>query len=380
MRLVIYEDNPADFHPLVDFRPVFDLRLGLTTIAGNNQSYFPRVPIDYLTREIFNLKGFKPRATTLYLSGRFVLFHKIPDLDQDTKLLCQGETVGIFKVKPPFPQDPGEIKDVAVSLKKTKEVKGVLLRHPWDMIAQNSKVLVHQFKARPRKNLRYKQISIIGDKKSLALAGNCRIDPFVVFDLSQGPVVIDQGAAIKSFSAIAGPSYIGRGTICDRAKITASVIGPHCRISGEVEASIFQGYANKQHEGFIGHSYIAEWVNLGALTTNSDLKNNYGTVRVITADQKIDTGLIKLGCFIGDHSKTGILTQIPTGGVIGSFVNFFGGGVMPRYVPSFRWLTQDKIQDYELEKAIRTAVMVMQRRNVKMSRHYEDLIRNLNKQ
>ena len=116
-------------------------------------------------------------------------------------------------------------------------------------------------------------------------------------------------------------------------------------------------------------------MNLGALTTNSDLKNNYRSVRVQINDKQIDTGMQKLGCFIGDHSKTGIGTLIPTGAVIGSFVNFFGGGMMPRYVPDFTWCTVHNRETYDLERALETARIVMQRRNIRMSEDYEELIR-----
>jgi hypothetical protein len=142
-----------------------------------------------------------------------------------------------------------------------------------------------------------------------------------------------------------------------------------------VESCIFQGYSNKHHEGFLGHSFVGEWVNIGAMTTNSDLKNNYSSVRVKLGDKVIDSGMIKLGCFIGDHSKLGIGTLIPTGAVIGSFVNFFGGGIMPRYLPSFKWLGPGVDEKYTLDKAVETARMVMNRRGVKLTREYENLIR-----
>jgi hypothetical protein len=121
-------------------------------------------------------------------------------------------------------------------------------------------------------------------------------------------------------------------------------------------------------------------VNIGALTTNSDLKNNYGSVRLQVGKQEFDTGLTKLGCFIGDHTKLGIGTLIPTGAVIGSFVNYARGGLMPRYVPDFKWLAAGKDQDYEITRAISTARIVMKRRSVKMSVKYERLIRDLHEQ
>jgi UDP-N-acetylglucosamine diphosphorylase/glucosamine-1-phosphate N-acetyltransferase len=220
-----------------------------------------------------------------------------------------------------------------------------------------------------------KRIYITGNKKNVIVAPHAIVNDLVHIDVTQGPVYIDQGAIVQPFSTIIGPSYIGINTIVDRAKILASSLGPMCRIGGEVEACIFQGYANKHHEGFLGHSFIGEWVNLGALTTNSDLKNNYRPVRIQRAQHTYDTGMLKLGCFIADHTKLGIGTLIPTGAVIGSFVNFFNGGTMPLYVPSFTWLSATQIRDYDLEKAIETARVVMKRRDITMSPHYEKLIR-----
>jgi hypothetical protein len=121
-------------------------------------------------------------------------------------------------------------------------------------------------------------------------------------------------------------------------------------------------------------------VNLGALTTNSDLKNNYGPIRLQIGKSEFDTGQIKLGCFIGDQTKLGIGTLIPTGAVIGSFVNFARGGMMPRFVPDFRWISPDENLGYDLMKAISTARVVMKRRNVKMSAQYERMIRTLHEQ
>ena len=248
------------------------------------------------------------------------------------------------------------------------------------MINYNEKVLQYHFEINKEKGKVVKNINIIGNKKNLFVAKDATIHNLVFIDLTNGPVYIDKGASIRPFSTIIGPSYIGAKTIIDRAKIIKSTIGPNCRIGGEIEASIFQGYANKYHEGFIGHSFIGEWVNLGAMTTNSDLKNNYGTVRIKIGKREMDSGTIKLGCFMGDHTKTGIGTLIPTGAVIGSFVNFFGGGEMPRYVSCFKWLTTKKVENYKLNEAIKTAKIVMKRRNIKMTKRYENVIRTYYKQ
>src|SRR4029077_11502764 len=140
----------------------------------------------------------------------------------------------------------------------------------------------------------------------LVVAEGALLEPFVTADTRQGPVLIERGAAIQSFSRLEGPCYIGTESWIMGAKLRGGTIGPKCRIGGEVEASIVQGQSNKYHDGFLGHSYIGQWVNLAAGTQTSDLRNDYGPIRVTVAGQRIATGRTKVGSFIGDHSKTGL--------------------------------------------------------------------------
>ncbi len=178
-------------------------------------------------------------------------------------------------------------------------------------------------------------------------------------------IIIEAGAEIEACAVLdarQGPIYIGKGTIVKAgANLRGPVsIGPECRIGGEVSHSIFHGYSNKAHYGFIGHSYIGEWVNLGAGTTNSNLKNNYGTVKV----QGVDSKQQFLGCFIGDYAKLGIGTLITTGAVIGLGANVIGGKVTPKSVPNFQWDEQTK---YRLDDFLKAAEAMMSRRGQKLT-------------
>jgi UDP-N-acetylglucosamine diphosphorylase/glucosamine-1-phosphate N-acetyltransferase len=138
-------------------------------------------------------------------------------------------------------------------------------------------------------------------------------------------------------------------------------------VHGEIEDSVVLGYSNKAHDGFLGHAYLGRWVNLGALTTNSDLKNNYGPIRVWTPRGEVDTGLTKLGCMLGDHVKTGIGVMLNTGTVIGAGSNVFGAVQPPKYVPPFRWGSGNALEAYGLDRFLGTARTVMERRGVQMS-------------
>jgi UDP-N-acetylglucosamine diphosphorylase/glucosamine-1-phosphate N-acetyltransferase len=198
----------------------------------------------------------------------------------------------------------------------------------------------------------------------ILLADSARIDPQVTLDARGGAILIGENTHIQAHTRIEGPAAICNGVIVSGGKIRGgTTIGPHCRVGGEVEQSIFQAYSNKYHDGFIGHAYVGEWVNLGALTTNSDLKNNYGHVRVEFPSGTVETETTKVGCFLGDHVKTGIGTLLNTGTVVGFATNIFGGG-MPRekHIPAFMWGGRDGFEEFHLERAKDVARAVIPRR------------------
>ena len=202
-----------------------------------------------------------------------------------------------------------------------------------------------------------------------------RMWPGTVVSTETGPVFIDRDAVVRPGSFVEGPCYIGPGTVVEGAKVRPGCsFGPECRIGGEVQASIFQGYANKSHEGFIGHAFVGEWVNLGALTTNSDLKNAYQPVQVTWQGKTIDTDLLKVGCFIGDHAKTAIRSLINTGARIGTFANWFEPGLSPKEIPAFAWGNKAK---WPLGHVLSNARRVMSRRGITPSPAYEQALRAL---
>jgi UDP-N-acetylglucosamine diphosphorylase / glucose-1-phosphate thymidylyltransferase / UDP-N-acetylgalactosamine diphosphorylase / glucosamine-1-phosphate N-acetyltransferase / galactosamine-1-phosphate N-acetyltransferase len=166
---------------------------------------------------------------------------------------------------------------------------------------------------------------------------------------------------------LVGPLHLGRGSIVFGGHVAASSIGPVCKVRGEIADSVLLGYDNKAHDGYLGHALVGRWVNLGALTTNSDLKNNYGSVTVWTPSGPVDTGLMKVGCFLGDHVKTGIGTVLNTGTVVGTGSNVFGGGMPPAFVPPFSWGSGSEYVDYRLDKFLEGAERAMARRDVPLS-------------
>ncbi len=191
------------------------------------------------------------------------------------------------------------------------------------------------------------------------------------------PIVIGENTTICPNVTVTGPVFIGDGCIIQPgASIRgATSIGPVCKVGGEVEGSILHAYANKQHDGFLGHSYVGEWVNLGADTVNSDLKNTYGSVRVAVNGREVDTRQTFVGAFIGDHAKTGIGTRLPTGCVVGYASNLFVSQYAPKFTPSFTWLTDAGPQRQDIDKAAAVAKTVMGRRKRELTACEEALFR-----
>jgi len=207
------------------------------------------------------------------------------------------------------------------------------------------------------------------------------LKPGVVLDATHGPVVIDENAEVMAHAVIMGPCYIGKNS---KVKVGAKIyentsIGPVCKIGGEVEGSIIQAYSNKQHDGFLGHAYLGEWVNLGAGTNNSDLKNNYKNVSFYSyaPKAKVDSTYQFLGSMIGDHSKTGINSTLNTGVVIGMGANLWGSGLISGYVPSYTWGEAGSYEKYDFQQFIQTAKIVKQRRNLTVTDNETEVLRQI---
>ncbi len=191
-----------------------------------------------------------------------------------------------------------------------------------------------------------------------------------------GPVILSDKCKLNGFNLIEGPAYIGESTLLDNATIRGPFIcGKVCKLSGEIEESFLMNYVNKHHYGFIGHSIIENWVNLGAGTTNSDLKNNYSSIRMFDGEKFSDTKHVKLGCIIGEHSKTAIGTMINTGTVIGPFSNVFGNMLRVKHLKPFSWGTENHF--VQLNKLIDLIYIVMERRGENPEAEYIEKIKKL---
>ncbi|MEO0080277.1 MAG: putative sugar nucleotidyl transferase [candidate division WOR-3 bacterium] len=379
--LCIYEDEGfTNLGPVVDLRPVHDLRCGRFTLLDKFRRRYPRERIVLWVREELAelvaethpecLVNVPVEPPSLFFSARTILDKKLPVAGEEAVFVASGQPVG-FRLTKSRAWKPGclgrlqlELPEVAVSAR--------VITYPWHLVELTMDELKREANDKRKVQGFRGAVRVVGSRKALFLARDARIWPEVVISTETGPVYIDRGAQIRPHSFIEGPCYIGPGTVIDGARVRPGCsFGPQCRIGGEVEATVFQGYSNKHHEGYIGHSFIGEWVNLGALTTNSDLKNAYQPVQVLIQGRAIDTGLLKVGCFVGDHAKTAIGTMLNTGTSVGTFANWFEPGLSPKEIPAFAW---GRTGRWALGDVLDTAHQVMARRGVRPSPAYERLI------
>jgi UDP-N-acetylglucosamine diphosphorylase/glucosamine-1-phosphate N-acetyltransferase len=251
-----------------------------------------------------------------------------------------------------------------------------LIAYPWDLVEHNAAALEDDYR-------HWKQcgvpaatgVSLSGPPDRCLIAHAAQIEPMVHIDTTNGPVLIDSKAVVHAFSRIEGPCYIGTATRVQSARIHGGSIGPQCRIGGEIEASIVHGHSNKAHDGFLGHSYVGEWVNLGAGTYTSDLRTDYGPIRMAHNGQTIDTGLLKVGAFIGDHTKTSLNVLFNTGTVVGVFAQLLTSGeLLPRVVPSFCRYGRGQLHERSgMREMFATAAAVMARRQREWTETHAEL-------
>jgi UDP-N-acetylglucosamine diphosphorylase/glucosamine-1-phosphate N-acetyltransferase len=262
------------------------------------------------------------------------------------------------------------------------------IQYHWELVHQNGKeiekdteYIVKTFfsgKKLPEFRL-YKGVHFINEER-IYIDEGAVIKPGVVLDAEEGPIYIGRGVKVLPNSTIIGPAVVGDGSMI---KVGAMIyenttIGPVCKIGGEVEGSIIWGYSNKQHAGFLGHSYLGPWVNLGADTNNSDLKNNYSTVKIHINGEDVDTGSQFVGLTMGDHSKSGINTMFNTGTVVGICCNIYGSGYPKKYIPSFTWGgTDEDTTIFKLDQALKIAERVMNRRKLTLGEIEKDVIRTV---
>ncbi len=413
MRIGFFEDSAAtNLAPISLMRPVFELVCGhfglrerlvralpVTDWGVLIRCYLANTYAESHPEARINDTVWLREAPTLLVNGRW-----LPDTDTIRRLVdSNDDEAGIIDGTLAYltldPLEASLLSDEAwddallqiMTSRHQVEATGVLIDRPWDLINHNGEQVISDFRLRkfgpsqtPKgphvplgPNLVFgpqgalgSQVAVQGNMDDVYVDPAAFVDPFVVLDARHGPISIEAGAKIQPFTRLEGPCHVGRDSQLFRANVReGTTIGPVCRVGGEIEESILHGYANKYHEGFLGHSYVCPWVNLGALTTNSDLKNDYSNVRVPLCGEIVDTGSNKVGCFIGDHTKTALASVFNTGSSIGIFSMVLPGGeLLPKHIPSFSRIWHGELDDQaDLDNLLATAKIAQGRRNVEFT-------------
>lgn len=218
-------------------------------------------------------------------------------------------------------------------------------------------------------------VVVHGNPGAIALRG-ATLEAGVILDARKGAIILERGVEVRAGTRIEGPTRVDHDTLLLGGQLRHLSVGPHCRLHGEISTSVFAGYANKSHDGFLGHSVVGEWVNLGAGTITSNLKNTYGPVRLDVGAARIETGRTNVGTLFGDHVKTAIGTLLPTGAVIGTGANLFGTPRAPKWVAPFAW-GGDSDERLTVDAFIATAGRILPRREVKVDGAMEATLRAL---
>ncbi|MCU0452613.1 MAG: hypothetical protein MUE68_03070 [Bacteroidetes bacterium] len=381
------------FSPLVYFRPVYNLRCGIASLKEKVLARFPRAKVTLQCRGFIAgyMRHRNPGVLVneitsgrcLFINGRVVADDRLPrQLDGRSGrdvVYVSGETVVGAWLSGPHLRRIARVLDRCLtpddfSGLPREEVDVRMVDYLWDIINVNGDEIGADFRwwNKGRRSpvspasLKRRGVHVLGASDIFIEAGTT-VKPGTVLDAEEGPIYLGRDVRVFPQATIMGPVSVGdRSWIKVNAQIyPKTTIGPVCKVGGEVESSIIHGYANKQHHGYIGHSYIGAWANLGAGTTNSDLKSNYGLVRVTTQDGPIETGCQFVGLMLGDHSKTAINSMFNTGTIVGVCSNIFGFGFPPKYVPSFSWgAAGETLTTFGIDRAIETAQRVMARRSI----------------
>jgi UDP-N-acetylglucosamine diphosphorylase/glucosamine-1-phosphate N-acetyltransferase len=379
--VVVFEDERwADLAPLTDLASVPALAFGGSTLC-ERWCAFSSLPLVGIEARVAALATWRdrPDATPLPAAGRLravnaaCLPHAIPvAADADALFMAAGRVAGASApaavLAAGFGRGEGYGAYLAGLGLPVVEVDARVIERPWQMIEWNLEALAADLAGAGKIDGEVHPQAVLYAPGQITIGAGACVDALAVIDAREGPVRIEAGARVAPHTWVKGPCHVGRDTQLLGGIVGRSTLGPDCRIAGEVEDCIWQGRANKRHHGFVGHSVIGEWVNLGALTTTSDLKNNYGVVRMQLPGGEVSTGSPKIGALIGAHAKTGIGSLLPTGAYVGTGANLFGGGrFAPKHVPAFGWWDGERMAEHRLEAFLATARTASSRRGVVLS-------------
>lgn len=373
MNLILFDDKKVwqQLLPLTYTRPISEIRIGILTIREKWEKHF-KLKASYQTESYLSQKF--PFAATKG-DCLFVNASVIPDdkLVAKIKKLKAGQGVKQNNKLIAYKSEAINFNAGTV-LQNSEEHSSplIFIEQVWDIFKKNGEAIQLDFtlltKGRKSQALS-KTNTVIGKRNQIFLEKGAKAEA-AIFNTTSGPIYIGKNAEVMEGSVVRGPFSLGEESAL---KLSCKVygpttIGPHSKVGGEINNSVIFGFSNKAHDGFLGNSVLGEWCNLGADTNNSNLKNNYGNVKLhsYATGKNEDTGLQFCGLIMGDHSKSGINTMFNTGTVVGVGANIFGGGFPPTHIPSFTWGGAEGMETYRLDKMFETAQRVFERRHLNL--------------
>jgi len=391
MNIYVYEDDKTlDLSPLSSNRATFDIRIGSETFLDRIKKLFPnhsislfvREELEAVTKEKHSELKVNPKEIDegMWLVGNVIWkkndFIVLPD--KETLFYNNNNLIGAFLSKDSS-DDWIKNKRSTPKIEKKSELKSNYCPYLWDILSQIPKTLLYEseeFKKGIQPST-FEGVEFL-NSDNIFIGDNVKIQPSVLMNAENGPIIIEADTTIYGQTYLEGPLYIGkRSLVKPLTQIKNSAFGPMCKLGGEIDTVIIQGYSNKVHEGHLGDSFVGEWVNLGSGTQNSNLKNNYSFVEVELNNKKIETNKTHIGTFIGDYTKTAIGTKLNSGSVIGLGSMIATYGFPSKLIDPFTWYINGEKRKVILDKFFNTTYHCMNRRNKRLSESEIDLLKKL---
>jgi UDP-N-acetylglucosamine diphosphorylase/glucosamine-1-phosphate N-acetyltransferase len=375
--LYLYDDALArSFEPFALTRPFGEMRAGIALGRARWERALGATAVGFIGAA--HLRDFEEagapsaaddvRAGSIVANSRCIvpMGWSAPDADV---WMCDG---AVAAVRVAGALGANDLADGSRSLEalrgagsRVAEVPGRWVGAVWELVTQLVMQLREDIDAiGPQLTCEMPASAIVTGSGRVFVESGAMVEPQVVFDVTNGPILVRRGASVRAFTRLVGPCAVLENASVLGDRVHGCSIGEFSVIRGEISETIVLGHVNKGHDGFVGHSYLGRWVNLGAGTITSNLKNTYGSVQLWTPDGVRDTGASKLGSMIGDHAKTGIGTRLTTGTVIGAGSSVFGSEMPPKYVPPFSWADGGELSEFRLAKFLDIATRVMSRRSI----------------
>ncbi len=375
---ILFTDNGLheNFYPISLTRPLVEMRFGILTIKETWEKLFLshniQIETFYKTKDYLSNKFPSHQVFDYIIAGNVK-----PNENLVKEILTLNDKEGLYVNNQWICTKNNEIE----SSKKEIQTNDILfLKNIWQLFQYNDKAIEIDFKilTKNKKSATISPTNQFKERENIFIEEGAIVE-FSILNPHGGYIYISKNTEIMEGVMIRGSLALCDGaTIKMGAKIYGpTTIGSYCKVGGEISNSIFQSYSNKGHDGFIGNSVIGEWCNLGADTNSSNLKNNYGFVKIYNHLTKNleQTDLTFCGVLMGDHTKTGINTMLNTATTIGVSSNVYGSDFPAKYIPSFQWGSANKMESFNFEKALEVANNMMQRRNVNLTQNDTEILK-----